>query len=313
MASYRDFVGGTGRTDTMATGGIIRDWANRDNNVLSQSVIARCLDWSADECYRTLRIPPLELTRTITLSATQIRDRSENGLGADLATFPVPADFIEVIYISKIRSGLQDADDPEVNIVFNHRTDNRTIVDSLADKNVNSYTRVGNEFQLFGDLDVGDTIRVHYYRRLPALDATYNVNATNFNAQTNLREFLTPAETQSAGTGRSPLYFSSATDLATAIGSGTGARGSLTASSAVTTHIGYFTGNEAAHYLRDQNERILTFGAMMECFSYLDEPEAFKRYETRFYKEIEDLNAQERRRDAMGGNVQTSFNGGGLL
>ena len=309
MASYRDFVGGTRTTNT---GGIIRDWANRDENVIGPSVVTRCLDWAADECYRTLRIPTLELTRTFVLAASDIQETGETSLRRDLATIPVPADFIELIYIVKTRSGLQPADGPEVNIVFNHRTDNRTIMDSIADKYDNSYTRIGNEFHLYGNLDVGDTIEIHYYRRLPMLDATYNINATNFNAQTNLREFLTPSSPQNAASGTA-LYFNTATDLNTAIGLGTGARGTLTASDTVTTHIGYFTGNEAAHWLRDENERILTFGALMEVFNYLDEPESYQRYQQRFHQEIADLNSQERRRDAMGGNVQLQYSGGGLL
>ena len=182
-------------------------------------------------------------------------------------------------------------------------------MDANADKLDNSYTRVGNEFKLLGRLDVGDTITVHYYRRLPMLDAIYNVNVTNFNAQTNLREFMRPTTTGETGT---TLYFSSDADRLIAVGNSTGAR-TIMASSTTTNFSGTFIGLESAHWLRDQNERILIFGTLMEVFSYLDEPEAYAKYQDRFYNEIEDLNSQERRRDAAGGNVQLQYSGGGLL
>ena len=310
MATYSELVGGTRASNT---GGILRDWANRDSNVLNSGVIARCLDWSADECYRTLRVPTLELTRTLVLSASQVEHRDETNFGANLATFPVPADYIESIYISRV----MDAQGNPVNTVFNHRVDNRTIIDSDADVLRNSFTRVGNEFQLFGDVEVGDTIRVHYYRRLPALDATYVINAANFNSQSSAEQFFSyPSGNIPAGTGtenQSGVYLpSTITNTSQIVYTGTNA---TVATDTFTSGQRFLalTAKEAAHWLRDDNERILVFGAMMEVFNFLDEPESFARYQQRFYKEIEDLNAQERRRDAMGGNVQVSYNGGGLL
>jgi len=40
---------------------MIRDWANRDVSVLSNSVVTKCFDYAADKAYRTLRVPPLKL------------------------------------------------------------------------------------------------------------------------------------------------------------------------------------------------------------------------------------------------------------
>ena len=38
----------------------VRDWANRDVEVLSDTIIQQCLRFAADTAYRELRIPPLE-------------------------------------------------------------------------------------------------------------------------------------------------------------------------------------------------------------------------------------------------------------
>ena len=40
---------------------------------------------------------------------------------------------------------------------------------------------MGNVFQVSGPFAVGDTIEIHYYRRLPAMDAKYNVTAATVN------------------------------------------------------------------------------------------------------------------------------------
>ena len=49
----------------------VRDWSNKPEvNTIPNSVIQDCLGYSADECYRTLRIPPLEATVTYTVEST---------------------------------------------------------------------------------------------------------------------------------------------------------------------------------------------------------------------------------------------------
>ena len=291
MATYSEFVGGT---RSAGTGGLIRDWANREDTVLSQGVITRCLDWAADECYRRLRIPTLELTRVFVVGETELDNDAQSYRGASVATIPVPSDFIELIQIYRERDAR----------VFNFRVDNRSMEDGQHAKRYFSFTREENVFKLFGDIRTGDEISVHYYRRLPRLDATYTVNAANFNAQSSANQFLTLTTDATA----TPLWFASGTPNPPVPGTNT----ALTADPG--SGVQYrFTGNEASHWLRDENERILLFGALMEVFNYLDEPETLQRYQVRFTNEIEELNAQERRRDSMGGNVQVSYDGGGLL
>ena len=75
----------------------------------------------------------------------------------------------------------------------------------------------------------------------------------------------------------------------------------------------YYTGNEIAHWLRDENERIVLFGALAEAFAYLQEDNMHQKYTQMFTDQIELINREETRRKALGGNVQINFNGRGLI
>ena len=39
---------------------LVRNWCNRDEEVVSDAIIQDCLKYAADKAYRTLRVPPLE-------------------------------------------------------------------------------------------------------------------------------------------------------------------------------------------------------------------------------------------------------------
>jgi len=67
------------------------------------------------------------------------------------------------------------------------------------------------------------------------------------------------------------------------------------------------------NWLRDQNERIILYGALAEAFTYLEEPNQSQVYEARFLKEISELNTEETTRSTSGGNTSVSFSGMGLI
>ena len=163
MATFAELTG-TGTAPT----GIIRDWANRDHNVLSQSVVERCLDWAADICYKKLQVPPLEDTLQFTVEANDI-EAIEHGY--QVLSLPIPEDLIEPIFIRRNSDGT----------VFSSRVDRRTVYDADADRIWNSFTQIGNNYKIFGRFSAGQVIMLHYYRRLPGLDTTYLVNALNYN------------------------------------------------------------------------------------------------------------------------------------
>ena len=75
----------------------------------------------------------------------------------------------------------------------------------------------------------------------------------------------------------------------------------------------YYTGNEIQHWLRDENERIVLFGALAEAFAYLQEEDMHQKYKQMFTEQIALINGEEKMRVARGGNLSVSFNGNGLI
>ena len=74
-----------------------------------------------------------------------------------------------------------------------------------------------------------------------------------------------------------------------------------------------YKGNEAANWLRDENERVLLMGALAEVFYYLQDDDQGVKYKKLFDQEIFELNDEDSKRNAAGGNVQVNFSGRGLI
>ena len=67
------------------------------------------------------------------------------------------------------------------------------------------------------------------------------------------------------------------------------------------------------NWLRDDNEKILLYGALAEVFSYTQEDDQFNKYIQLFGKEIAELNDEDGKRNASGGNIQVNYSGRGLI
>ena len=199
--------------------------------------------------------------------------------------------------------------------MFGEYLDQRTFYQRTAEKKSPAYwTRDGNLFRVSGRLAVSDVLELHYYRRLPALNATYAVVAATYNIDSGLftravDSNMTAIPDINSGTANQVpptdvLWFSSAdTDFTTA----------FDVSQAGGDVGRQFVGSEVGHWLRDENERILLFGALTEAFIYLEEDTMIDKYKTLFELEIEELNREEKMRQAVGGNVSKNFNGRGLI
>jgi hypothetical protein len=298
MATYVEFVGSGDFTGDNA--GMIRDWANRDVSVLSNSVVTRCFDYSADKAYRTLRVPPLEITRLYDVNGTQ-EEIDASGLlglapditpsaflgGGSVLSMKAPSDLIEIIFI-------RNADTVTKNpgVVYNEKVDVRTFNDGFGrTKDFHFYTRVGNEIKLHGNFKRGDVVELHYYRRLPALSAVYSGTYNNWKSGLGTLDVGGVATTYSASTDKTESYFNSRLAL----------------------DADYWVGSEATHWLRDENERILLFGALLEVFIYLNDNEEIQKYQMLFDKELEELNKEEINRKTKGGNLAMSFAHNNLL
>ena len=72
-------------------------------------------------------------------------------------------------------------------------------------------------------------------------------------------------------------------------------------------------GINVPNWLREENERVVLFGALQEAFTYLQEEDQAAKYLQLFFQEIDELNTEDKMRNASGGNVQVNFNGRGLI
>ena len=260
----------------------VRDWANRDIEVLSDANINDFLEYAADDCYRILRIPPLEHVHRYELSGS-----------GDLLTIPEDcSEFIELRRTSTANlSGYE---------VYQAKNDIRSFQDDYTRKtDYFRWTRQQNCIIVNPQYNAGDVFELFYYRRLSDLNATYIVNVDNYNAG-----YLT----ETMDTTAASLHL--VTDADGNITAYATAADVPAGDTAVET---YFVGQEADNWLRDRHERTLLFGALKYAFTYLSEDDMVQKYDILFMGELDKLNKEENMRKALGGNVQTLFNTGGLI
>ena len=284
----------------------VRSWANRDEEVVSDDIIKDCLKYAADKAYRKLRVPPLEnvaiYDKTLLTAATAAATNTQSSI----TEIQLPYDLVEFIQIREVDSnGLSTR-------VFNEKVDIRTFNDTTAEKysNKNYWARQQNVLYLspgFGNGNLqnqANTIELYYYRRLPALDAVYSVTVLNYNAG-----FLTTTGAGSGVANSKQLYFNSNTGT-TAYATQSAAQA---ASGGGTVTAVYYIGTATPNWLRDENERVILFGALAELFSYVQEDDQASKYLQLFMAEVAELNDEDAKRNASGGNLQVNFNGRGLI
>ena len=281
---------------------LVRDWSNKDSSVLSDTRIQDCLRYAADKCYRNLRVAALE--NTITYNSTALTAATTTGTNylPSQTDVTLPSDLIEFIQIREIDVNGRTCR------VFNEKTDLRTFNDwsALKTSYIGYFSRQGNTLLLapgFGQansLSTADKIELHYYRRLPALNAVYDVTPANYAAN-----FLTQDNTAAVS-----LFFVNG-DTNTAYATQSEATAADTGSAG--TNNAKYKGNEAANWLRDENERVLLMGALSEVFYYLQDDDQGVKYKKLFDQEVFELNDEDTKRNAAGGNVQVNFNGRGLI
>jgi len=351
---------------------LVRNWSNRDEEVVSDAIIQDCMKYAADKAYRTLRVPPLEnvaiYNSTLLTAAT-----STGQSGLTITELQLPFDLIEFIQIKELDSA------GKVLRVFNEKLDVRTFNDVNSEKyaNQNYWTRSRNLVLLtpgFNSTGTASTMEIMYYRRLPALDALYAVTVLNYNAGfltttggttylfftttggvANTTAFATQAEAIAAATGNVTAKINVAVSNSKTITndgrsgtvvvgqelSGTGVVANTTtgappkvlnvanqnnilidtnqtiannvditfSNTTATKYIGTLVPN----WLRDQNERVILMGALAEIFAFTQEDDQAQKYSTIFFNEIKELNDEDAKRNASGGNLQVNFNGRGLI
>jgi hypothetical protein len=277
----------------------VRDWSNKPEvNTIPTSVIQDCLKYSADECYRLLRIPPLEETTIYTIGSTDNVGIQNDTLS--YTSFPIPEDLTQFIYLRTLESETNES------TVFDEITDKRTFFNQYAETYSANYWmwQDGNLF-IKPQLPVGTQVEIHYYKRLPSLNALYSVIPVNYII--GLSDANQPYLTLVVSGGTN-LYFSTANSITKCFSSYAEAEAY---NSTVTTKM--YVGNEVSNWLRDQNERLLIWGGLYNLGAYLVDDIMEKRYQVKFLENIESLNKEEKWRRSLGGNVQINVNTGGLI
>ena len=350
---------------------LVQNWANKDSSVLSDAITQDCMRYAADTSYRTLRVSALEQTVEYTKTQLDAATTSASNRAASKTELTIPADLLEFIQLREID------DDGRTCRVFNEKTDLRTFNDIYAEKTQAAYwSRVGNVLVYSPGFGTGFTTfiptkaELHYYKRLPALNATYDVTPTNyaggFLTQSNsgtTRLYFVDGNTQTAYATQAAANTADTTKVTAKVNvavnnsvnitndgrsgtivngmelSGTGVtlnngaaplvtnastQNSIVVDTAQTlgdnvdltfsnTNSAKYVGNEVAHWLRDENEKVLLYGSLAEVFYYLQDEDQAKKYKQLFVEEIALLNNEDNKRGASGGNVQVNYNGRGLI
>jgi hypothetical protein len=281
---------------------LVRTWCNRDEEVVSDAIIKDCLKYAADKAYRTLRIPPLENVAIYDKTALEAATTSPSN-ALTKTEIQLPYDLIEFIQIKELDSAGSSLR------VFNEKLDIRTFNDVNAEKysNMNYWARQRNLLFLtpgFNSSGNANSMELLYYRRLPALNAKYAVTVLNYNVG-----FLTTVGAGVGVTDSAQLFFNSNTGT-TAYA--TSAEATAASAGGNVTSV-YYIGTEVPNWLRDENERVVLMGALAEIFSYTQEDDQAQKYGTMFFNEIKELNDEDSKRNASGGNLQVNFNGRGLI
>ena len=293
---------------------LVRNWANRDVEVLSDSIVADCLRYAADKAYRKLRVAPLEHTLIYTEGLEAATTSSTNRFSS-VTELALPVDLIEFIQIRGIDSC------GRTTRMFNEKADLRTFNDIYAEKysDLALWTRQGNCILLApgigntgtnaGASGVGqeEGVEIHYYRRLPSLHARFDVSATNaglglntiYTMDSELPTVMTP-EVLPTGT----LYRTTDTTADPSWSD------TMTSTHSVSVMV---YGNSVPNWMKDENERVVLMGALAEIFFYLQENDEAQKYGQLFAEEMLELNMEDQMRNASGGNIQMNFNGRGLI
>ena len=324
----------------------VRDWVNRDSETLPDAIIFDALEYAADTIYRELRIPALEASCQFdpddiisTNSSATLLASIPFTLPDNTSVIPIPQDLSEFIQIkiSGFTGQSGGLTRPGADIVINEKADLRTFEDFYSERyDFYVWTRKG-DYILFrpaasGTLSRVDdaTVELYYYRRLPALDARFNVSAANANGATfSTTDGVMSNAYISAGTPptdviAAPLQALTITTTATppvvtttyydTVAEVTTARTAAvalatTATAVIADPVPTFYGLEANNWLRDENEKALLFGALHQCFDYLGEDQMSQKYLQKAALEVQQLNAEEGQRRNSGGNQQVNFNG----
>lgn len=293
---------------------LVRNWSNRDDQVLSDSVIESALKYSADEAFTKLQIPQLEKTKyflvtedgsmpnttNVDYNNVAVATIKDSTMYKNTVTLDLPEDLISFIVLRV--SGKAQYTDTSLNVdsvgnpivtstitdrVANEKLDIRTFYDNYADKSSDLFwARQGAKVLISGNINEDDVIELHYYSKLAPLNAREDLPNSLTLAQAQLDtdnyEVITALEYSDLDSNDASTYKLISGSYVRAV-------------------------DEKANWLRDDNERVLLFGALHRVFDYLQEDDQSVKYFQRFTQAIDELNKEEKVRKVSGGNIKVNF------
>ena len=293
---------------------MVSDWSNRDTAVLSYATIKTMINFAADNAYRTLRVPALEGLKqydAITIDSSITNNK-----------LAIPNDAIEFIQLRKKSSDHVYSDYD----IYASKLDVKSFYQDWMDTDQRYfYTREQNNLVVFPDQKAGELYELYYYKRLPESNARYSVvsgnghSTSNFadhksdntfqmnsylwkgSTKTNLMNGIKVATNDASYPAEGPNVFTRDPDLEDQIFEVT----SSNSTTALPT--GFYLGKLATNWLRDDNEKILLYGALNEAFTYLNEPAQAQLYAAKFDTEIKLLNDEDKTRGLKGGTVTAHY------
>ena len=168
-------------------------------------------------------------------------------------------------------------------------------------------TWTGNVPELIADTDDGMNPRTQ--TTVGSYRASFEVSGTNYTADFSSGNVTIDdtANTWTIPSANVELTPVSETELAS-----TGTTERVTGNR-VTTITDYYIGRLVPNWLRDENQKVILFGALYHAFDYLQDPQEAQRFLAKFQGEMEQLRKEEMMRKTSGGNIQMHFNGRGLI
>ena len=267
---------------------MIHTYTNRDATVLPNDLIKNFADMASDDVYRKLRIPPLEATFTY------------DPLIAAGSLIGIPGDTIEFIQLRKLDSTTLDVCE-----VYNARSDIRSFyIDNMSKYDGNYYTREVNDLVVHPEMEIGDVMQLHYYKRLPSIYARYSLTGENV-ALGLMYTGVDQTTVQDAVEAAEPGAFEADPDLLAQITYASGSDADIPQ--------GWYLGALAGNWLRDENLKMVLYGTQAEAYVYLKDAEKAQNFFALRDAEIEDLNTEAKLRAVRGGVAQTHYSGGHLL
>jgi hypothetical protein len=271
MPTYTEFVD------------LIHGYTNRTVNVLPYANIKTFTDMASDTLYRKLRIPPLEITYTY------------GAVTEKTSILEIPGDLIEFVQLRKL-----DADG-KVSDVYNARADIRSFyIDNMTKYDGNYYTREGGNLLIYPEMEVGDVMQLFYFRRLPSIYARFSLTDANYSAGL-LYTGATAQICSDVLEAAEPNAQSRDPDLTGQI--------QYWAGDAEVPE-GYYIGQLAANWLRDENLKMVLYGTQKEAYIYLKDLEKAQMADQLMKADMQELNDEAVLRQVRGGVAQTHFNGG---